>query len=159
MPSSGSKMSSAPSLAASSTFNQSSFLRNSRNNLKDQNYSPLLSEPQGCWRSPWMKETKHIYDKKNTQTTSLAGETLRPVSPPPWCKSSMCSLPTPASPTSALIFFLHKKTFATLRVHAVCSLSIFLRPGARTLPRASDQLLEKLEFGFLDFCSLLWPWP
>ena len=62
---------------------------------------------------------------RNTQTTSLAGETLRPVSPPPWCKSSMCSLPTPASPTSALIFFLHKKTFATLRVHALCSISIF----------------------------------
>ena len=98
---------------------------------------------------------------RNTQTTSLAEETLRPVSPPPWCKSSMCSLPTPASPTSALniIYSFCRKRHLQLWASKLFVQFQYLRPGARTLPRASDQLLEKLDFGFLDFCSLLWPWP
>ena len=97
---------------------------------------------------------------RNTQTTSLAEETLRPVSPPPCCKSSVCTLPTPASPTSALIFFLHKKTFATLRVHAVCSLSIFATWCSYT---AARQRPSSWAFGEariqVDFCSLPWSWP
>ena len=51
-------------------------------------------------------------------------------------------------------------SFCTQRHLQLCASTLFvhfqyLPPGARTLPRASDQLLEKLEFGFLDFCSLL----
>ena len=58
-------------------------------------------------------------------------------------------------------------SFCTKKQLQLCASTLFvrfqyLRPGARTLPRASDhpqELLEKLEFRFLDFCSFPWPWP
>ena len=153
MPSSGSKISSAPSLAASSTFNQSGFLRNSRNNLKDQNFSPLLSEPQGCWRSPLMKKAKHIYGKKHSNN-KLGRRDLYRLLPG---ASPQCAACRRRRHQLARLY-----SFCTKRHLQLCASTLFvhfqyLRPGARTLPRASDhpqELLEKLEFRFLDFCSL-----
>ena len=158
MPSSGSKMSSAPSLAASSTFKQTGILRNSRNNLKDQNFSPLLSAPPGCWRSPSMKEA--IYEELMTRKTQKQKVWQER-------RCDLYRLLPGASPQCAACRRRRHQlarlySFCTKKQLQLCASTLFvrfqyLRPGARTLPRASDhpqELLEKLEFRFLDFCCL-----